>query len=665
MMSYLSVLFALTLFIGAFALLEQKERPVSKVINLLKEMKDTLEKEGEEDQKVYDTMACWCETNEQSKTKAVADGIRTDKKLTALIPELAAKQATLKVETEQLQKEMKANEEALAEATEIRAKELSEFRTEETTSVQSITGLKNAVLAISKNHALNQETLLQVRAMMERHSARFPQADFAALRGKRVIASLLQLSGPVPASSNPQSGEIFGILKGMKESFEANLANSQQEEKADAQSYLELKAAKSEEISAALTQIENKIKENASAGEKREQSKEDLEDTRAQVTADQAFLLDLQSRCGSMDKQFADRTKVRQEETNAVNEALKILTDDDARDLMSKSTGFLQLSASTKSAGKMLTKREQALTILRRSGNPELAMLAITLKDDVFVKIKATIDDLTANLKKEQADEVAQRDECIDDLNTNEKELAGKLSEQKDKETDLEELNLAIERLKDEMEVAKAEIDDTKKEMLKASENRELQNKDFQTAVTEQRATQQILQKALKKLQAFYDAKAAALLQVHGTTSLHRAGQAPPPGFAPMKKSEGAGGVMGMIENIIAESEQAEADAVAGEKEAQAAYETFMKDSKDAIAKLEKSINDKTRAMEKADADRIHGEKDLRSIKEDLSGLESMRTQLHSSCDFLLKNYEVRQAARTGEMEALAEAKALMSGASA
>jgi len=42
-------------------------------------------------------------------------------------------------------------------------------------------------------------------------------------------------------------------------------------------------------------------------------------------------------------------------------------------------------------------------------------MLAITLKDDFFAKIKVTIDDLAANLKKEQADEVAQRDQCIDD----------------------------------------------------------------------------------------------------------------------------------------------------------------------------------------------------------------------------------------------------------
>ena len=68
-----------------------------------------------------------------------------------------------------------------------------------------------------------------------------------------------------------------------------------------------------------------------------EDSKETLADTREQVTADQAFLLDLQQRCGSMDKQFADRQKMRGEEVKAVGEALEILTDDDAKDLVSRS----------------------------------------------------------------------------------------------------------------------------------------------------------------------------------------------------------------------------------------------------------------------------------------------------------------------------------------
>jgi hypothetical protein len=49
---------------------------------------------------------------------------------------------------------------------------------------------------------------------------------------------------------------IFGILKQMKETFEANLAQTQAEEKSNAQAYGDLKAAKEAEISAGQTSID-------------------------------------------------------------------------------------------------------------------------------------------------------------------------------------------------------------------------------------------------------------------------------------------------------------------------------------------------------------------------------------------------------------------------
>merc|ERR1719372_2565 len=56
----------------------------------------------------------------------------------------------------------------------------------------------------------------------------------------------------------PQSGEIFGILRQMKETFEANLANSQKEEAESQKAYEELKAAKEDEIKAGQDQIDAK-----------------------------------------------------------------------------------------------------------------------------------------------------------------------------------------------------------------------------------------------------------------------------------------------------------------------------------------------------------------------------------------------------------------------
>merc|ERR1719321_773502 len=77
------------------------------------------------------------------------------------------------------------------------------------------------------------------------------------------------------------------------------------------------------------------------------------------------------------------------------------------------------------------------------------------------------------------------------------------------------------------------EIKDTQIEMKKASENRESENKEFQETVAYQRATQEILKKAVERLGEFYNKKAALAQtgQVPGA-----AAPPPPPGFGEYKK---------------------------------------------------------------------------------------------------------------------------------
>merc|ERR1719352_1594592 len=72
-----------------------KNRPVSKVINLLKDMLKQLEKEGEDDEEVYDQMACWCETYDKEKTKSIADAEARIEDLTTKIEELTGLSAKL------------------------------------------------------------------------------------------------------------------------------------------------------------------------------------------------------------------------------------------------------------------------------------------------------------------------------------------------------------------------------------------------------------------------------------------------------------------------------------------------------------------------------------------------------------------------------------------
>merc|ERR1719371_152838 len=93
-----------------------KNRPVSKVITLLKDMMTQLEKEAEEDEEIYDKIACWCETNDKEKTKSIADAEAKIADLTTKIEELTAASARLNTEIKNLEKEVAANQEALDQA---------------------------------------------------------------------------------------------------------------------------------------------------------------------------------------------------------------------------------------------------------------------------------------------------------------------------------------------------------------------------------------------------------------------------------------------------------------------------------------------------------------------------------------------------------------------
>merc|ERR1711862_155238 len=102
----------------------------------------------------------------------------------------------------------------------------------------------------------------------------------------------------------PQSGEIFGILKQMRETFESNLSASQKEEMANQKAYEDLKAAKEEEIAAGKAQINSKTQELADTDEKLAQAKQDIEDTRNALSADEQFLMMLKEECQMTDQEW-------------------------------------------------------------------------------------------------------------------------------------------------------------------------------------------------------------------------------------------------------------------------------------------------------------------------------------------------------------------------
>jgi len=261
---------------------------------------------------------------------------------------------------------------------------------------------------------------------------------------------------------------------------------------------------------------------------------------------------------------------------------------------------------------------------------------------------------MVVDLKKEQEEEVKFKTYCGKELDINEKETYEKTEEKEDLEALIEKLSKLLKKLTEEIAEHNNQIAESETAILKASQVRESENSEFQTTVADQRATQDILNKALGKLQAFYKkAKGGDFIQT---------AQEPPVKFNSFKKNAGASPVIGMIEQIIQDSKALEAEAVAGETEAQAGYEKFVKDSNDVIKANSEAVASKTKASAKATEDREQAKSDHDSTVGELESLALTEEDLHGECDWVLRNFDARQKARLAEMEAIGQAKAILSG---
>merc|ERR1719395_363752 len=120
---------------------------------------------------------------------------------------------------------------------------------------------------------------------------------------------------------------------------------------------------------------------------------------------------------------------------------------------------------------------------------------------------------------------------------------------------------------------------------------------------------------------------------------------------------------MGMIGQIISDAKAMEAEAIRSEADAQKAYEDFTKETNADIEAATKDMVNKTEEKAKAEADKVEAEKEKEATMLELEQLSNYNAELHQSCDFVLKNFAIRQTARDEEVEALKQAKAILSGA--
>jgi len=655
-----------------------KERPVMKVVRLLQDTKAELENELEDDKAVNELMTCWCKSNDGEKAAAIEAGKAKIAELEASMGAGAARIAELKQKRKETLDEVNADHKALSDATGMRMKENKEFQASETDYLEAIDAAKNAIVVLGKHNSAASLTQLKsaARRLLDARVSQMVDNTRAVSKANvNVLRSFLHnaesatsfLAIPGMQSYAPQSGQIFGILGQMKEDFEVNLSEAQKSEAKALAEFQTLKAAKEDEIATGKKLIVSTDAQIADTQEQFAQEAKQLEDTQKQLALDTEFLANLKEKCATHDADYDKRVKDRLTEIDAVSDTIQILNSDESFEAFDKQVApvFIQTAA----VASQQFRRQQAVSVLQRaaqsSGSAQIALLAASAQLDAFTKVKALIDKMVAELATQQKDEVAKRDWCIDELNSNKRSTAAAYDQKESLQTQIADLTKTIEKLTNDLDASKAAVAELMNQMKRASETREAENADFQTTVNDHRVMSMILTKALDRMKQVY-----ALLQQRqpGAPHIQTSGTHTDPGNGPAKfkkydKNAGGGRVVAMLEEVLADTRKTEDQAMASEQDSQSAYENFMKDSNKSIKQTQQAISDMTGSRASAKEELSMAKTNLGQTVNELESLSNTNGDLHKSCDFVLQNFDARQAARAAEMDALNEAKNILSGA--
>merc|ERR1719171_842054 len=249
----------------------------------------------------------------------------------------------------------------MAEATAIREKEAAAFAKEKAEMETDVVAMEKAIAALEKGMAgafLQTEAAPVLRRLVLGTTVSIPDYN------REVLTSFLAGTASESEGYAPQSGEIVGILKQMKDTMGKELAELIAAEEKAIEQYEALMEAKKKEVEAATAAIEEKLGRIGELGVEIVNMKEDLSDTEKALIEDTKFLADLEKNCAAKEKEWAERCKTRAEELLALADTIKILNDDDALELFKKTLpslaqqSFVQVQVSAQSM------RERALSFL-------------------------------------------------------------------------------------------------------------------------------------------------------------------------------------------------------------------------------------------------------------------------------------------------------------
>jgi len=673
--------------------------PVTKVVELIKELKAKIEVDGKAEQKIYNKYACWCESTSERKATAIHQAMADIKSHGTSVLEYKGSIATYSSEINELGREIQDNQQAQDEATGIRQRENGEYEAQKAEMEQTLNALERGIKVLMGAGTGGDESLLQTGNANDEMKLLLLAKDVHEAVQKLPVdhlltpASLAQLTSftTTPAdyldqkakkssSFSPQSATIQGILKDMYDTFSMNLEKATETEATQQKNYETLSATKSKEMQTLTETRTAKEGHKAEAEKNLADASQELDDTTVQMKADTALFDDTKAACTAKAAEWNERVRARSEEMAGINKGLEILTSDEARAMFTKAikpgmeaAAFFQESsvADSQPAMKAYNKLK---AVAMKTKSLRLAQIAAQLRTGGhFDAVIVEIDKMIAVHKEDEQDDIEQRDWCKEETFKNEQEAARYEYKVEKHNTKIMKLTKKLEDLEVSKQQTIAAITDTREDIATMESTRIEEHNSFEGAKSDDEQASALLAAAIEAMSAFYKNNAIDQGEIQGgaKAALVQApefevseDQAPDASFSSAGKSGGESkGIISLMTMIKEDLDDEVKNGVKNEKKNQASFEkahnAAHKLLEDLLAKktnLETSIADTNKEI---NDETIEKEGTQSLLDEEREYLASIKPD----CDWILKEFTPRRETRGEEVQALIEAKGMLAGA--
>jgi len=687
---------------------------------MLQDMQKELEVEQENEKELFEKAMCACETGAKDMQKVIDESTASIDDLTSQLEEENAKKSANDEELKNHYSGRDAAKGDLEKATTLRTKESTEFSKDSSITKSQIGQLNGAIPQLEGGASgasfMQQEDSPRFRRVIEISRYLNPNSR------EKVLNFLDDGLGESTGQPTAGTAEIIGILKDMKDHMMADLKTMTADEQSAASGFSDLKAAKEQEITTATDAILAKEKRSGALALSISQNENGLDDAKDELADAQGYLSTLNEACEKKRKERDMRNKMRTDEIAALSEAVSILNEDDALDVFKKAVPSAALLSEKKKVADYDAFVQVDGMASRRAGFQKAEGLVAKLAKKhpsaqyhlLLAQLKAAepegtekyagaaakvvthmVDDMVHVLHDEDVEDEHKKDFCANETETT-------LNLQTEKQNLVESLKASIEEMSDEVsdlssqiKVLEEEIATNDKEVFEASELRQKEHKEFQDNFATMDTAKRLLDKAatrlhkfyspemhakkvkkvtdkalsdaglslaVKKMKASFDTVDESFVQKKMVLRHRERKVAPPvlpdtPGTYEKKESGGVLGLMNkMKEELTADMREAETD----EKYSAKDYVRIMKEAKETRAQLVKTMKHKM-AVKAETENKIVDAKAKQSLTlEELQNLALYLVQLHSECDFLMRNFENRHEGRVGEEVGLEDAKTIV-----